>query len=318
MYAQVEKPKENSFPTNRQESRADANFVAQKKDNAKQSFGFVDNRPETVTQRKLQEMIVDRSVKRLRALPSGLGPVQRHAIVVPTQRDGSVVITAEGEASDFQGGDEAKNKGWNGVAKYKADAWIKKRYVATTGGNLTNDYKVAQAGHILAQQNGGLGSNPDNVFAQDGGMNNSTYRKKFENPMREALGNSEDTDKVYFRAVLYGEDITQGTLSKEVDDLYASDEDTDFEMEESVYREDVEIDTANYEYNGNSHNVQGMIDGVLDLVTLDEEERERIADAFNSNDKMEDALYDISHVLLQNQMAIVQQNLPGIYGDNMR
>lgn len=50
MYAQVEKPKENK-------SRAVANLVAQKKSNVKQSFEFVDNRPETVAQRQLKEMV---------------------------------------------------------------------------------------------------------------------------------------------------------------------------------------------------------------------------------------------------------------------
>ncbi|MFT6777238.1 MAG: hypothetical protein ACJAV1_001155 [Paraglaciecola sp.] len=45
MYAQVEKPKENK-------SGAVANSVAQKKRNVKQGFGFVDNRPERITQRK--------------------------------------------------------------------------------------------------------------------------------------------------------------------------------------------------------------------------------------------------------------------------
>lgn len=49
MYAQVENPKENK-------SRAIANSVAQKKSNGKQGFGFVDNRPEMVTQRKVQEV----------------------------------------------------------------------------------------------------------------------------------------------------------------------------------------------------------------------------------------------------------------------
>jgi len=49
MYAQVEKPKENK-------SRVVANAVTQKKINTKQGFGFLDNRPEAVKQRKLQEI----------------------------------------------------------------------------------------------------------------------------------------------------------------------------------------------------------------------------------------------------------------------
>ena len=50
MYAQVEKSKKNK-------SSSIANSVAQKKSNRKQGFGFVDNRPEAVAQRKLQEMV---------------------------------------------------------------------------------------------------------------------------------------------------------------------------------------------------------------------------------------------------------------------
>ncbi|ABE56415.1 hypothetical protein Sden_3139 [Shewanella denitrificans OS217] len=49
MYAQVEKPKEH-------QSKAAASSVAQKKSNVKQGFGIVDNRPETVAQRRLKKM----------------------------------------------------------------------------------------------------------------------------------------------------------------------------------------------------------------------------------------------------------------------
>lgn len=49
MYEQVEKPKENK-------SRAIANSVSQKKSIVKQGFGFVDNRPKAIAQRKLQEI----------------------------------------------------------------------------------------------------------------------------------------------------------------------------------------------------------------------------------------------------------------------
>lgn len=45
MYARVEKPKENSYPTNRQESRGAANSATQMKIKPEQEFGFVDNRP---------------------------------------------------------------------------------------------------------------------------------------------------------------------------------------------------------------------------------------------------------------------------------
>ena len=49
MYAQVEKPKENK-------RRAVANSVAQKRSSGEPTFQFVDNLPEAIAQRKLQEM----------------------------------------------------------------------------------------------------------------------------------------------------------------------------------------------------------------------------------------------------------------------
>jgi hypothetical protein len=61
MYEQVEKPKANK-------SRAVANSVAQKKSNVRQGFGFVDNRPEAIMQKKLQEV----AIKSTQAIPSML------------------------------------------------------------------------------------------------------------------------------------------------------------------------------------------------------------------------------------------------------
>ena len=59
MYAQVEKPKENK-------SRPVANSVAQKKGKGKHGFGFVDNRPEVVAQRKLQVIADNNLLQRKR------------------------------------------------------------------------------------------------------------------------------------------------------------------------------------------------------------------------------------------------------------
>ena len=50
MYAQVEKSKENK-------RQSVTNSVTQKKNNVKQSFGFVDNRPEAIAQRKAQNFV---------------------------------------------------------------------------------------------------------------------------------------------------------------------------------------------------------------------------------------------------------------------
>ncbi|WLE95766.1 MAG: hypothetical protein QTN59_13900 [Candidatus Electrothrix communis] len=50
MYEQVEKPKENK-------SKAVANSVVQKKSGVKQGFGFVDNRPGNIMQRRFQKEV---------------------------------------------------------------------------------------------------------------------------------------------------------------------------------------------------------------------------------------------------------------------
>lgn len=63
MYVQMEKPKENK-------SRAVANSVAQKKSSVKQGFGIVDNRPESIRQRKLQAQINDHSAKTFQKQPN--------------------------------------------------------------------------------------------------------------------------------------------------------------------------------------------------------------------------------------------------------
>lgn len=61
MYAQIEKSK-------RDKSRAVANVVCQKKSTVKQGFGFVDNRAETITQRKLQRLVFNPRLAQLKAL----------------------------------------------------------------------------------------------------------------------------------------------------------------------------------------------------------------------------------------------------------
>ncbi len=77
MYAQVEKPKENK-------SRAVANSVAQKKPGEKQGFGFVDNRPEAVAQRKLHELAKNspqvKQTAQLQAMAVDSSAQQRHPI----------------------------------------------------------------------------------------------------------------------------------------------------------------------------------------------------------------------------------------------
>lgn len=308
--------------TNENKGSSLSNEPIQKKSRVASVPRFVDNRPEASVVSRLQsEANSSPQVKQLQALTTNPMPIQRQAIVHAEERDTSVVITADGEASDFQGGTSAKNNGWNGVKKYKGEAKVGDN-ASIIRTELSNDYLNAQAGHVLAEQNGGNGGDPDNVFAQDGGVNNGTYRSTFENPMRTQLNDAAPDDNVRFRVVLYGDNITQGPLVKVSEDLDASEVETDFEGfssdEEPDEEPDTEIDTGKFEYNSKSHDVQGMINDVLELVMLDEQEQDQISDAFRNNNKMEDAFSDISHALSSGQLATVQDKLPAIYRDNMK
>lgn len=146
-------------------------------------------------------------------------PVQRAVNVSAMQYEGNVYVEAEGQASEFKDGDDAGDYGWNGVETYMVKAKVGDTVIAP-GGTFNNKFIVAQSGHILAQQNGGKGSDPNNVFAQDGGVNNGPYRTYFENPMRRALDVADEDTEVKFEAALMGDDISFGKLEKESKNLF--------------------------------------------------------------------------------------------------
>jgi hypothetical protein len=201
-----------------------------------------DQRSSAISQAKLREMaatspqarqlkalqeVADNSPVPASASDNGLYVAQRARDVRAEVRKGSVVVSTFGYPPEFKGGDPAGKYGWNGVEKYKAEAKVGDNPSITLD-ETRNDFLVAQAGHVLGDQNGGKGSDKNNVFAQDGGVNNGPFRREFENPMRRQLDSAEEDDDVSFRVVLYGTNITQGKLAKETD-LAASEEDSDFE-----------------------------------------------------------------------------------------
>lgn len=146
--------------------------------------------------------------------------------------DKEVSIKAEGKVKDFKNGTPADNYGWNNVTSYAGRVHIDryswkrtldqkfkrsqfKERITVRSGDISNRYLNAQAGHILASQNGGDGSQALNVFAQDGGVNNGSWRSRFENPMRDALDKSHDLDSVSFRVGLHGKrKLKRGSLEK--------------------------------------------------------------------------------------------------------
>ncbi|TVZ40061.1 DNA/RNA non-specific endonuclease [Alteromonadaceae bacterium 2753L.S.0a.02] len=217
---------------------------------SKSTCQFMDKRPEAEKFRKIKESAKSK-------INMNGNAVIQNAVTVSASGEGTkdVVIKAAGDAEEFQNGIKADDWGWNNVTSYAGRVYInrsryrikkikggtKKRREWYTqketvrAGPYHNNYLVAQAGHVLAKQNGGDGSDDENVFAQDGGVNNGPWKTYFETPMRNYLDMCYDGDKVDFRVGLHSEDdnITRGALVKESDELDASDEDVFHTTDES-------------------------------------------------------------------------------------
>lgn len=97
MYAHVEKQRENK-------SRAIANSITQKKRDEKQSFGLIDNRPEAVTQRKLQELANNKTLQRRQRSRGAKGRPTKTSNPLkgvrqnPADREGPLRITVQQDA----------------------------------------------------------------------------------------------------------------------------------------------------------------------------------------------------------------------------
>lgn len=153
------------------------------------------------------------------------------AITVEDRRksdEPSVVIWAKGKASDFSGGDAAGNRGWSGVEKYKARRKVGDNEEVECKLINNNNFKAAHSGQVLAAQNGGNGSQAENVFAQDAGPNTGGDWSSFEIAMRQELNAAPLNASVQFRGVLYGEIDDVDVLDKKGEES-ASEVDSDFE-----------------------------------------------------------------------------------------
>lgn len=186
-----------------QKSKSTANAVSQKQSNGKSTFQFIDNRPETISLRKLQKTANNSSQT-----------MQLATVILETDTAKKKKIRAEGTVDEFQDGTSAGSNGWLGVEKYRAYYSVSDSKCENKGesGTFKNDYTNPEAGHVLAKQNGGDGSDAENIFGQDGGTNNGKY-KSFEIAMRKDLDKYDDDDDVKFTSYLAGTNITSGKIA---------------------------------------------------------------------------------------------------------
>jgi len=242
MYKQVEKQKENK-------SRAVANSVAQKKSNVNQGFGFVDNRTEAIKQLNLQKMasknhhvkqaalfhdsskethgntLEQENTKKINSkahLSSSTDLIQRAIdVYLDTNDDDRKVLKAEGDVSNFSGGSSASGtQGWINVVSYRSSCYIyednskaDQTHYATSP-NLQNIFTQPQRGHLLGKQNGGNGSDEENLFAQDGGANAGRY-KDFEGEVKTDIGDADVGSWAVYTSYLEGDganDIEIGNI----------------------------------------------------------------------------------------------------------
>lgn len=187
-----------------QKSKSTANAVSQKQSNGKSTFQFVDNRPETISLQKLQKTANNSSQA-----------MQLATVILQTDTATKKKIRAEGTVDEFEKGTSAGSNGWLGVEGYRSYYSVSDNTGhEDTGevGPFQNDYTNPEAGHVLANQNGGDGGDAENIFGQDGGTNNGKY-KSFEIAMRKDLNKYDDDDDVKFTSYLAGTNITSGKIA---------------------------------------------------------------------------------------------------------
>lgn len=215
--------------------------IAKKKNDEEFNSKFLDNRPEAISQRKIQQMadgselaIQSRDFQNLADIKSqdlsvkndiSLNTIQRMvAVDLLVDDSNKKKIRARGKVEDFQGGTSAGEYGWVGVTSYRSDYKVSDGKYENSGnvGPLKNKFTNPEAGHVLAKQNGGDGTDTWNVFAQDGGTNNGDY-KSFEIAMRKDLNLYKGSDDVEFTSYLAGKDIED---SGKISDAGESDADS--------------------------------------------------------------------------------------------
>lgn len=176
----------------------------------KTKLSFVDNRPQAASQTKLIQSIQKKD-------STNTNLIQR-MVQVDVVNDGpkKKKIRAKGQVQDFKDGTTAGDEGWVGVTSYRSFYEISNEEYENKGdiGPLNNYFTTPEAGHVLAKQNGGNGADSDNLFAQDGGTNNSPY-KAFENNMHKDLSLYKKNDDVKFTCYLAGNSIRKGKIANE-------------------------------------------------------------------------------------------------------
>jgi hypothetical protein len=180
-----------------------------------------DQRPDAVAQAKLREMAATspqaKQLKALQNLAQTRNPVQRAiAVDLVTNEAKRKSIAAVGTVKDFTGGSSAGDYGWINVRKYRSWYQIEETdgtvHAAVNSPTMQNLLTTPERGHALAKQNGGDGTDPKNVFAQDGGSNNGPY-KSFEIGMRKDLDKYGANDEVVFKSYLEGKNIKKGEVA---------------------------------------------------------------------------------------------------------
>lgn len=193
MYTQVNKSKQNSFPTNnRQESRAVANSVGQKKCSGKQGFGFVDNRPKAIAQTKIRILgnnHFSRSIQRENRagmLYHNAGVIQRVTTITvknTTDNYSSGWIQAETQSTGVE--DEPRKEA-KAVQAIAGGTWV--------GGHMVND------------RLGGTGGF-ENIVPITASMNNRHHT--IENAAQNMVGNGGTPYEVnYHMQILHRDDYT--------------------------------------------------------------------------------------------------------------
>ncbi|MDG0803407.1 hypothetical protein [Pectobacterium polaris] len=185
MYSQEEKPKENK-------NRAVADSITQKKSNVKQGVGVVDNRPEAIAQKKLQELMNDspqrKHITQLQSMTNvnGKSASQNTGVI---QRVQTMTITNTVDNYD---------SGWLQAETQSTGVGPGPRLEAQTVAQIAGGYWIG--GHMVNDRLGG-GGGFGNIVPITSSMNNQHHT--MENAAQNIVGNQgTDYEVRYYMSIL--------------------------------------------------------------------------------------------------------------------
>lgn len=213
--------------THANKTQSVADTTSKKQGGHDATFQFIDNRPEAITQKKLQgaannspkaaQTAQIQLMAKTNSFQNQVTIQRAKAISVTKDTNKEYSIEATGDPATFTGGSDAGKHGVDGVESYSAEFSANNQLNIL--GNKTGKAKKEESnpmnnllpeyvgGHLLPKEFGGAG-NKENVFNQEGGQNSGSWRS-FEIAASDVLNKTPPGSEFAYKMKLTGNNLTK-------------------------------------------------------------------------------------------------------------